>query len=522
MRKFREFKRIRTVLIVVAIIIALLSLFVSQSLVKDLSREEHSKMEVFAQAYRSLSDADEDTDLSLVLAVMSGNKTIPVIVIDETGDVKSFLNIEIRKADTLSYLNSCVEHMRSLGNSIKIYYDESDTEHYNEVCFDESILLNRLTVYPYIQMGVVMLFVLIAIFALLSFKKTEQNRVWVGLSKETAHQLGTPISSLMAWTELLKDKYDDELIGEMEKDVNRLQMVAERFSKIGSMPEPVQADMVGVLDGVIDYVEHRSPATVRFIRKFPTNAGKRDSVMKDVADILRLDKELTEAKADVPRITTQIEALTPWTGLDQPLSFTGTKKTAAFIGTFPEMVTEAEVAEGLAKHAPDVDAVDVSIIASEDNITSVLISCLRSDKDKIEDALRRMSFQRPPVSDMVPAEQIEAYDKELKAAVARIDSTREEIASYADRRNDIRFISDYFRMRAEKYEVLGVLAQTKRTFIIEGYVPEQYAAAIEQDLSQHFDVAPVLCRPNEHHRHDILRFDHQARQIVSTVLLFHP
>ena len=270
MRKFREFKRIRTVLIIVAIIIAVLSLFVSQSLVKDLSREEHSKMELFAQAYQSLSDADENTDLGLVLAVMSGNKTIPVIVVDETGDVKSFLNIEIRKADTLAYLNSCVERMRSLGNSIKIYYDESDTEHYNEVCFDESLLLNRLTVYPYIQLGVVVLFVLIAIFALLSFKKTEQNRVWVGLSKETAHQLGTPISSLMAWNELLKDKYkDDELIAEMEKDVNRLQMVAERFSKIGSMPEPVQADMVGVLDGVIDYVEHRSPATVKFIRNFP-------------------------------------------------------------------------------------------------------------------------------------------------------------------------------------------------------------------------------------------------------------
>lgn len=269
MRKIREFKRIRTVLIVVAIIIAFISLFVSQSLVRDLSREEHSKMELFAQAYRSLSDADENTDLSLVLSVLSGNKTIPVIVVDETDDVKSFLNIEIKKADTLSYLHGYVERMRQLGNSIKIYFDETDTEHYNEVCFDESLLLNRLTVYPYIQMGVVMLFVLIAIFALLSFKKTEQNRVWVGLSKETAHQLGTPISSLMAWTELLKDKYDDELIDEMEKDVNRLQMVAERFSKIGSLPEPVQADMVGVLDGVIDYVEHRSPATVRFVRDFP-------------------------------------------------------------------------------------------------------------------------------------------------------------------------------------------------------------------------------------------------------------
>ena len=91
----------------------------------------------------------------------------------------------------------------------------------------------------------------------------------MGLSKETAHQLGTPISSLMAWSELFKDKYDDPLIDEMEKDVNRLQMVAERFSKIGSMPEPVTADMVGVMNGVIEYVEHRSPKSVRFVRDFP-------------------------------------------------------------------------------------------------------------------------------------------------------------------------------------------------------------------------------------------------------------
>lgn len=269
MRKIREFKRIRTILIIVAIIIAFISLFVSQSLVKDLSREEHSKMEVFAKAYQAINAADENTDLGLVLAVISGNKTIPVIITDENESVVSWLNIEIGKRDTTSFLNDYAHRMRANGNSIRIMFDDEDSERYYEVCYDESLMLNRLTVYPYIQLAVVFLFVLIAIFALLSFKKTEQNRVWVGLSKETAHQLGTPISSLMAWTELLKDKYDDDLIVEMEKDVNRLQMVAERFSKIGSMPEPVQADMVGVLDGVIDYVEHRSPATVKFVRDFP-------------------------------------------------------------------------------------------------------------------------------------------------------------------------------------------------------------------------------------------------------------
>ncbi|MBR4842473.1 MAG: HAMP domain-containing histidine kinase [Bacteroidaceae bacterium] len=271
MRKIKEFKRIRTGLILLAIIIAFISLFVSQSLVKDLSREEHSKMEIFAEAYRTLNAADDDTELNLVLEVFKGNKTIPVIVTDEDNNIinNTFLNIDIKKGDTLAYLTSYAERMRQAGNSIKIYPDETDEEHYYEVCFDESLLLNRLTVYPYIQMAVVILFVLIAIFALLSFKKTEQNRVWVGLSKETAHQLGTPISSLMAWSELLRDKYDDPLIDEMDKDVKRLEMVAERFSKIGSMPEPETADMVEVLNSVIEYVEHRSPKSVEFVRIFP-------------------------------------------------------------------------------------------------------------------------------------------------------------------------------------------------------------------------------------------------------------
>lgn len=271
MIKFKNFKRIRTGLIILAIIIAFISLFVSQSLVNDLSREEYAKMEIFAEAYRTLNAADDDTELNLVLEVFKGNRTIPVIVVDEESNIvnNTFLNIDIRKGDTLAYLTSYAERMRQAGNSIKIYFDDNDETRYYEVCFDQSLLLNRLKVYPYIQMSVVVLFVLIAIFALLSFKKTEQNKVWVGLSKETAHQLGTPISSLMAWSELFKDKYDDPLIDEMEKDVNRLQMVAERFSKIGSMPEPVTADMVGVMNGVIEYVEHRSPKGVRFVRDFP-------------------------------------------------------------------------------------------------------------------------------------------------------------------------------------------------------------------------------------------------------------
>ena len=229
---------------------------------------------------------------------------------------------------------------------------------------------------------------------------------------------------------------------------------------------------------------------------YETNAKKRDVMMKYVSEILRLDKELTEAKADVPRITTQIEAMTPWSSLDYPLSFTGTKKTAAFIGSFPESISESGIAGALAKYAPDVTALDINIINSEDTFTSVLISCLKSDKNAVDDALRRMNFQRPPVSDMVPREQVEAYEKERAAAIERIDKTRDQIAAYADKRDNIRFISDYFRMRASKYEVLGTLEQSKRIFIVEGYVAERDAASLESDLTGRYDVAVELFDPD--------------------------
>lgn len=269
MGRIKEFKHIRTILIVVAVIIAISSLLVSHSLVRDLEREERNKMEVFAEAYRTFNNADENTDLSLVLEVISSNNTIPVVILDKNDNITSYLNLEIPKQDTLRYLKQYVDAMRGNGNSIRLYHEDGNQDSYTEVCYGESVLINRLTIFPYIQLGVVLIFVLIAIFALLSFKKTEQNRVWVGLSKETAHQLGTPISSLIAWIELLKDKYSDVLILEMEKDVNRLQMIAERFSKIGSMPAPVQEDMVMVLDRVVAYMERRTPNSVQFVKNFP-------------------------------------------------------------------------------------------------------------------------------------------------------------------------------------------------------------------------------------------------------------
>jgi signal transduction histidine kinase len=261
-------------LVIAAIVIAVVSLLVSHFLVRDLSKEERHKMETWAEALNALNNADENTDLSLVLNVIQSNNTIPVIVMDADGRVTDYRNIamDARTAtDSDTYVRQYGKRMYHDGNFIKIQLsDSTDTEDYQLVCYDESTLLKRLAQYPYWQLGIVMIFVVVAIFALLASKRAEQNKVWVGLSKETAHQLGTPISSLMAWVEILKENYpEDKLIPEMDKDVKRLELIAERFSKIGSLPEPVEASMNEALSHVVDYMNLRTSKKVEIVRHLP-------------------------------------------------------------------------------------------------------------------------------------------------------------------------------------------------------------------------------------------------------------
>ncbi len=264
-------RQVKILLVVMAIIIAVVSLLVSHFLVDDLSAEERKKMEVWAQALHSLNEADESTDLSLVLSVMEGNSTIPVIVLDKDGHVADYRNIKIKAADaadTIAFVERMGQRMKAADRYIKIQI--GDSADYQLVCYDDSVMLKRLAAWPYVQLGIVLIFVVVAIFALLSSKRAEQNKVWVGLSKETAHQLGTPISSLMAWTEMLKENYpNDELLPEMDKDVKRLERIAERFSKIGSVPEPVDTSMKEVLQHVIEYMNHRTSQKVQIVSKMP-------------------------------------------------------------------------------------------------------------------------------------------------------------------------------------------------------------------------------------------------------------
>ena len=265
-------RQVKILLVIAAVIIAVSSLLVSHFLVKDLSNEERRKMEVWAQALHSLNEADENTDLSLVLSVMEGNNTIPVIVMDKDGHVADYRNIDIKaksSSDTITYVERMGKRMKDADRYIKMQI--GDSTDYQLVCYDDSVMLKRLAAWPYVQLGIVLIFVVVAIFALLSSKRAEQNKVWVGLSKETAHQLGTPISSLMAWTEMLKENYpDDELLPEMDKDVKRLERIAERFSKIGSVPEPVDSSMNEVLQHVIEYMNRRTSQKVQILCNLPS------------------------------------------------------------------------------------------------------------------------------------------------------------------------------------------------------------------------------------------------------------
>ena len=252
-------RQVKIALVVAAVIISVVSLLISNFLVKDLQKEERVRMEIWAQALRSLNTADEDTDLTLVLSVLEGNKNITVIFLNKQGEIYDFRNIE-----DSSSVSTYVKTMKSKGDTIVV--DDQ------LVCYDDSLMLKRLSAWPYVQLGIVFILVVVALFALLASKKAEQNKVWVGLSKETAHQLGTPISSLMAWVELLKENYPgDELIPEMDKDVKRLELVAERFSKIGSLPELVDGSLNEVLKRVTDYMDRRTSKKVDISFNLPVD-----------------------------------------------------------------------------------------------------------------------------------------------------------------------------------------------------------------------------------------------------------
>lgn len=271
-------RQVKIILVLSAVLIAVASLVISHSLTLDLEREERSRMEVWAEAMRTLNMADDNTNLALVLKVINENNTIPVIVLDSHGRAQTFRNLNVEGKTYEDSLKSAARIGQSLlaeGKNIRIHLSDTGKSDYIDVCFSDSSILQRLAYYPYVQLGVVLIFVVVAIFALLTSKRAEQNKVWVGLSKETAHQLGTPISSLMAWVEIMHEQYpNDILIPEMNKDVERLQLIADRFGKIGSLPEIAWTDINAEIRHVVEYMDKRTSKQIQIRAELPETEHK--------------------------------------------------------------------------------------------------------------------------------------------------------------------------------------------------------------------------------------------------------
>jgi signal transduction histidine kinase len=257
---------LRYLFIAVAILIVMASLVVSHFLVENLSNEERNKIEIWAEATKEMASNAENLNMNLVAQILKSNTTIPVILYDKKENFYTSANIELPESDDQVFLKKKADSFRKKHEPIIIEVEDFDQYIY----YDDSYTLKQLQLYPYVQLGVLFIFMITAFFALFTTMKMEQDRLWVGLSKETAHQLGTPISSLLAWLEYLKLKETDlTIVNDMEKDVNRLQMITDRFSKIGSTPTLDKENMTNIVQQSISYLEKRISKKVVFTLVLP-------------------------------------------------------------------------------------------------------------------------------------------------------------------------------------------------------------------------------------------------------------
>ena len=239
------------------------SLWYTNQLVNKLSEEERKKVELWAEATRQISDTNADVgDISFPLSVLTNNITVPVILTDAKQKVISIRNLDSSKANDKQYLLQELAIMKSQREPIEISFAGNQK---NYIYYKDSYLLTQLRYYPYFQLAVIALFLIVSYIAFSTSRKAEQNQVWVGMAKETAHQLGTPLSSLMAWLEYLKSKaHPDEYITEIEKDIARLNTITERFSKIGSAPALKKENLTEVMQNAINYIRTRASSKVNF------------------------------------------------------------------------------------------------------------------------------------------------------------------------------------------------------------------------------------------------------------------
>lgn len=249
----------------VAILIVSGTIFYSRYLARKIANEEKQKVEQWVEASKSLLDTNI-TDTRLPFKIITDNDDIPIIVTNEKDSILDFVNLDTLKArEDEAYLSLKLKGFRNSGRKPIIYVDPIDTTRVNRYYYGHTRLLNEVQYYPIIQLCIVALFIAIVLISLRSNYRSVQNQVWAGMAKETAHQLGTPVSSLEGWVEMLKESSGDKkIVAELEKDVDRLRLVSDRFGKIGSTPQLEEVELVSQIKSMVDYMKKRAAGKISF------------------------------------------------------------------------------------------------------------------------------------------------------------------------------------------------------------------------------------------------------------------
>lgn len=261
---FQQILNGRTALAAVAILIVTGTIFYSQYLAGKIEKEEKQRVEQWVEASKSLLNPNV-TDIALSFKIIKDNDDIPIIETNERDSITSYVNLDSAQAvNDKEYLPGKLRSLRSINLPI-IYTDPVDSSKKNKYYFGHTTLLNEVRYYPMVQLIIVGLFILVTLLALRSSYRSVQNQVWAGMAKETAHQLGTPVSSLEGWVEMLKEKNGDEqIVHELGKDVDRLRLVSDRFGKIGSTPQLEELDLVKQINSMVEYIRKRAPGKISF------------------------------------------------------------------------------------------------------------------------------------------------------------------------------------------------------------------------------------------------------------------
>lgn len=290
-------------LLLFAVSVGMGSLIYTEYLVSKLKVEERKNVQLWAEATKLISLSDTTQNVEFLSTMIETNNTVPVILADESDSIISARNFDSHNTGDFKYIRKQLEKIKVKNKPIIINLENG---HFNLIYYKDSIILTMLIYYPYTQLGIIIFFILVSYLAFRSSRKAEQNQVWVGMSKETAHQLGTPTSSLAGWIEILQNNYPEvSITGELARDVERLEKVTERFSRIGSKPSLTKENIVLLISHTVDYLKSRTSSKVKFISDFniknevvvPVNSALFEWVIENVSknaiDAMEGNGELT-------------------------------------------------------------------------------------------------------------------------------------------------------------------------------------------------------------------------------------